>query len=89
MVEPRRAGMAAGPTTSRPPARTTRIAAAGCVRTNMQTDWASRPRSIKLDQRLRAQMADMDGSLVAKLAARCRAEWMICMPLGHMAEPAA
>jgi hypothetical protein len=31
----------------------------------------------------------MVGSLVAKLAAQCRAEWMICMPLGHMAEPAA
>jgi hypothetical protein len=33
--------------------------------------------------------AVMNGSLVAKLAAQCRAEWMICMPLGHMAEPAA
>jgi len=31
----------------------------------------------------------MNGSLVAKLAAECRAEWMVCMPLGHMAEPAA
>jgi len=25
--------------------------------------------------------AVMNGSLVAKLAAQCRAEWMICMPL--------
>ena len=33
--------------------------------------------------------AVMNGSLVAKLAAQCRAEWMIGMPLGHMAEPAA
>jgi hypothetical protein len=33
--------------------------------------------------------AVMNGSLVAKLAAQCRAEWMICVPLGHMAEPAA
>jgi hypothetical protein len=31
----------------------------------------------------------LNGSLVAKLADRCHAEWMICMPLGHMAEPAA
>jgi hypothetical protein len=27
--------------------------------------------------------AVMNGSVVAKLAAQCRAEWMICMPLGH------
>jgi hypothetical protein len=31
----------------------------------------------------------MNGSLVAKLAAQRRAEWMICTPLGQMAEPAA
>lgn len=36
-----------------------------------------------------AKYPPMNGSLVAKLAAQCRAEWMICMPLGHMAEPAA
>jgi hypothetical protein len=33
--------------------------------------------------------AVMNGSLVAKLAVQRRAEWMICIPLGHMAEPAA
>jgi hypothetical protein len=31
--------------------------------------------------------AVMNGSLVAKLAARRCAEWMICMPLGHILNP--
>jgi len=32
---------------------------------------------------------DLNYSRGRKLAAQCRAEWMICMPLGHMAESAA
>ena len=31
----------------------------------------------------------MNGIQVVKLAAQCRAESMICMPLGHVAESAA
>ena len=31
----------------------------------------------------------MNGSQVVKLAASYCAEWMICMPLGHVAESAA
>jgi hypothetical protein len=36
-----------------------------------------------------ASLPDLNYSRGRKLAAQCRAEWMICMPLGHMAEPAA
>lgn len=46
------------------------------------------PQSVT-DRSLNQIVNRLNGSLVAKLAARCRAEWMICMPLGHMAEPAA
>ena len=36
-----------------------------------------------------ASLPDLNYSRGRKLAAHCRAEWMICMPLGHMAESAA
>jgi hypothetical protein len=41
------------------------------------------------DDNIGGRAAVMNGSLVAKLVAQCRAERMICMPLRHMAEPAA
>jgi hypothetical protein len=61
-----------------------------CVATPGQGSMSIRARTVSADEAPGARVpAVMNGSLVAKLAAQCRAEWMICMPLGHMAEPAA